>query len=77
MEVIEISSILFMCIVAPLWLVLHYRSKKHQAVSLDDATVERLERLCDQAEQMTERIHVLEQLLDADSPEWRGEQRMR
>lgn len=71
MELIEISSVLFMCIVAPLWLVLHYRHKRHQPADLDEQTVERLERLCDQAEQMGERIRVLEQLLDSDDPQWR------
>ena len=68
---LEAPIILFMVVVAPLWLVLHYRSKKQLHEDMDQQSAERLADLAEQAEQMTERIRVLEQLLDAEVPQWR------
>lgn len=70
---LEAPIILFMVVVAPLWLVLHYRSKKQLSEGMDQQSAERLADLAEQAEQMTERIRVLEQLLDDEVPQWRDQ----
>lgn len=66
--------IIFLIFVAPVWLVLHYRSKKQvqQGVSPEDKKI--LIALNKQAEAMSQRITTLESLLDAESPDWRTKQ---
>lgn len=66
--------IIFLIFVAPVWLVLHYRSKKQvqQGVSPEDKKI--LIALNKQAEVMSQRITTLESLLDAESPDWRTKQ---
>lgn len=63
--------IVFMVIVAPIWLVLHYRSKKQISQGFSDEQVKALNDLARTADSMAERIQTLEAILDADSPEWR------
>lgn len=65
------SLILFMLIVAPIWLLLHYRSKKQVSQGLTAAEVHTLQDLASKEEQMSERIATLEAILDAESPNWR------
>jgi phage shock protein B len=57
--------------VAPLWLVLHYRSKKRAAGGLSEEDFQRLQSLSERAEQMQKRVNTLERILDSESPEWR------
>lgn len=68
---IVMPLILFMIFVAPIWLILSYRSKRmvNQGLSEEEAT--RLKQLAERAEQLSQRVAVLEKLLDQDSPEWR------
>lgn len=63
--------IVFMVIVAPIWLILHYRSKKHLSQGLSQEEFNKLQELARQAEKMSERIHTLEAILDSDVPDWR------
>jgi phage shock protein B len=63
--------IIFLVIVAPIWLILHYKSKKQVAQGLSEADFESLNELAKSAELMSERIQTLEAILDAESPEWR------
>ncbi|PSU33310.1 envelope stress response membrane protein PspB [Photobacterium lutimaris] len=63
--------VVFMIFVAPLWLVLHYRSKKHVSEGLSGDDQEKLQELVARAEQMQERIVTLERILDAEVPQWR------
>jgi phage shock protein B len=64
--------ILFMLFVAPIWVIMHYRSQRkiNQGLSEDELT--QLQQLAQQAEHMRERIQTLEAILDAESPQWRG-----
>lgn len=64
--------IIFLIFVAPIWLLLHYRSKRQIGQGLTEEDYQRIDSLAKQAEQMAERIGTLEALLDADSPEWRS-----
>ncbi|SDK30514.1 MULTISPECIES: envelope stress response membrane protein PspB [Ferrimonas] len=63
--------IIFLLIVAPIWLILHYRSKKQLAQGLSDEEYQQLNALLTRADKMGERIDTLESILDQESPEWR------
>jgi phage shock protein B len=70
---IEAPLIVFLVIVVPVWLFLHYRSKRtgdteNEAVNGDGEVAE----LWQTARRMEERIRTLERILDADTPSWRG-----
>jgi phage shock protein B len=69
---IVIPIIGFIVIVAPIWLILHYRSKKqmNQGLTQDEYTT--LQDLANRADKMAERIHTLESILDAEAPQWRN-----
>ncbi|GLT19352.1 phage shock protein B [Vibrio zhanjiangensis] len=63
--------IVFLIFVAPLWLILHYRSKKKTASGLSEDDFERLQTLSEKAEQMQKRVETLERILDTETPSWR------
>ncbi|GEM76996.1 envelope stress response membrane protein PspB [Vibrio sagamiensis] len=65
--------IVFLIFVAPLWLFLHYRSKRKAGSSLSSQDLERLQALSEKAEKMQSRVETLERILDAESPSWRRE----
>ncbi len=63
--------IIFMTIVVPVWLFLHYGTRWRQAKMLTSDSERTLADLSDQADQMQSRIDNLERLLDAAAPDWR------
>jgi len=63
--------VIFMIFVAPIWLILHYRSKKQVNQGLSAEEQASLQALAEQAEKMSERIQTLEAILDSEAPEWR------
>ncbi|MCY3839025.1 MAG: envelope stress response membrane protein PspB [Gammaproteobacteria bacterium] len=70
-EFIIAPAVLFLIFVAPLWIIMHYRSKgRSQGMLTADERAE-LERLASSAEDMRERIETLESILDAETPDWR------
>ncbi|MDP6187670.1 MAG: envelope stress response membrane protein PspB [Pseudomonadales bacterium] len=73
--VILVPSIVFMVIVAPLWVWLHYRSKRRAQAALTESERDNLEALLLKSEAMMERIDTLESILDAQTPEWRKHDR--
>lgn len=72
-ELIFVPLILFMIFVAPLWVIMHYRSKSKMQQGLTDVELQQLNNLAVRAEKMAERIHTLEAILDAESPQWRNQ----
>ncbi|MFT2091350.1 envelope stress response membrane protein PspB [Paraglaciecola sp. 2405UD69-4] len=70
--IIVTPIILFMIFVAPIWLILHYRSKKQINQGLSEEEYGTLQELADRADKMADRIHTLESILDAESPQWRN-----
>jgi phage shock protein B len=64
--------IIFLIFVAPIWLILHYRSKKQMSQGLTHEEQVALRELAGKAEMMSERIQTLEAILDNESPEWRN-----
>ena len=71
LEILVEPIIIFMVIVAPLWLILHYRSKKQVSQGLSEHEHRQLSELANKAEKMAERVETLEALLDQESPQWR------
>lgn len=71
-EIIVVPVIIFMLIVAPIWLVLHYRSKKQVSQGLSQDEYIQLSELSEMADQMSDRIQTLEAILDAETPNWRN-----
>lgn len=69
---VGVPTIIFMVIVAPIWLILHYRSKKQVSQGLTEDEYMTLQELADKAEKMGDRIQTLEAILDAEAPEWRN-----
>ncbi|GAA0857729.1 envelope stress response membrane protein PspB [Aliiglaciecola litoralis] len=69
---VGIPIILFMTIVAPIWLILHYRSKKQVSQGLSEEEYLSLQELSNKAEMMADRIQTLEAILDAETPDWRN-----
>ena len=65
------SVIVFLIFVAPLWLLLHYRSKRRADSALSEQDLDRLQRLSEKVEVMQSRVETLERILDAESPTWR------
>ena len=74
MDVLMAPIIIFMVIVAPIWLVLHYRSKRQVSQGLTEEEFSQLNDLISKADKMAARIETLEAILDTESPEWRGKQ---
>ncbi|AAV81571.1 envelope stress response membrane protein PspB [Idiomarina loihiensis] len=66
--------ILFVIIVAPIWIILHYRSKRQMNQGLNEEERESLALLANQAKRIRERVQTLERILDADAPGWRDRQ---
>lgn len=68
--------IVFSVTVAPLWLILHYRSKRQTnsqtSRQMSDSEYHQLELLAEKAEKMAERIETLEKILDHEAPSWRN-----
>lgn len=64
--------VIFMIFVAPIWLILHYRSKKQVNQGLTQEEYMTLQELANKAEHMADRIQTLESILDAEAPEWRA-----
>lgn len=64
--------IIFLIFVAPIWLILHYRSKKQMNQGLTTEEHASLTELASKAEQMSDRIQTLEAILDNEAPDWRN-----
>ncbi len=67
----SIPLLLFVLFVAPLWLWLHYRSKPQDTKNVTEEEAEKMHLLDQRTQALQERIHALERILDAESPEWR------
>ena len=67
-----VPTILFMVIVAPMWITMHYRSLHRSSRSLSEEDRQTVEQMLETVDKLTDRIEALETLLDADHPEWRN-----
>ena len=72
-EMLFVPMVLFMVIVAPTWIVMHYRSVSRSSSQLSEDDRQALEEMLVAVDQMADRIESLESILDADHPNWRQE----
>ena len=72
---IGVLGILFMVIVVPLALILHYTTKWKEAKGLTSEEQQLLEDLWEGSERMMSRLDALETILDQKSEQWRDEAR--
>ena len=66
-----VPVVIFLTIVAPVWIFMHYRSKQRAQGALSDDERLELETLSAHAERMMDRIDTLEAILDEETPGWR------
>lgn len=66
-----VPTILFLVIVAPLWITMHYRSVNRSSRSLNQEDRESIEHMLETVDKLTDRIGALESILDLDHPDWR------
>jgi phage shock protein B len=65
-------GILFLVVVAPIWIVAHYSTRWRTARTLSRDHERVLADLYDSARRMEERMDSLERLLDIEAPGWRS-----
>lgn len=66
-----VPTILFMVVVAPIWITMHYRSVSRSSRSLSDEDRQSIEHMLVTVDKLTDRIGTLESILDADHPDWK------
>lgn len=67
---ITIAVVLFLLFIVPVWLWLHYSTKRR---TLSRQDIERLHQLVQQSQRMQQRIATLEAILDVEDPNWRDQ----
>ena len=72
---IFVPVIVFLVIVAPIWIILHYKSIARTSDGLSSGERVELDDMIDVANKMAARIETLEAILDVENPDWREEQR--
>ena len=70
-----VPTILFLVIVAPIWITMHYRSVNKSSRSLNREDRESIEHMLETVDRLTDRIGALEDILDDDHPQWRQQVR--
>ncbi len=73
-HIVFVPLILFLSIVAPLWIIFHYVTRWRTAKTLSGEDEKMLQELWQSAARMEERIQTLERILDADGKGWREQE---
>lgn len=66
-----VLAVLFLTIVAPIWIIFHYLTRWRTSRSLSAEDERMLAEMWDSAQRMENRITSLEKILDAEAPGWR------
>jgi len=66
-----VPTILFLVVVAPMWITMHYRSVNRSSRSLNQEDRESIEHMLETVDKLTDRIGALESILEVDHPGWR------
>jgi phage shock protein B len=66
-----VPTILFLTVVAPIWITMHYRSVNRSSRSLNQEDRQSIEQMLETVDRLTDRIGALESILDDDHPDWR------
>lgn len=70
-ELASLAVILFLTIVAPLFVVLHFVTKWKQAREISGDDEQMLEEMYLLSQRLEDRLITLEKILDAELPDWR------
>jgi len=76
-EFMFVPTILFLVVVVPIWLSMHYSSVKRSSRGLKKEDRETVDHMLETVDKLTDRIATLETLLDSDHPDWRQQQARR
>ncbi len=76
-EFMFVPTILFLTVVMPIWLTMHYRSVNRSSRSLNVEDREAVEHMLETVDKLSDRIQALESILDVDHPDWRSRQARR
>ena len=71
MQFFFIPAVVFLVIVAPIWLILHYWSQSRSNRGLCAEERHQLDEALALAEKLEQRIATLETILDVQQPDWR------
>jgi len=74
-EVIMVPSVLFLTIVAPIWLILHYRYKSKMSKGMSDEELSDVEHMLETLDKLIDRVEALEEILDEEHSKWRKTKR--
>lgn len=74
-EQMGIVLIIFMAVVAPLWVLSYYRHKNKQLKGLSQDDQKDLEKMLVTVDRLIDRIDALEDILDEEHPNWRRDVR--
>ena len=66
-----VPAIVFLVVVAPLWIFMHYGAKRRAGAALSEDERAELKDLTELASRMGDRIETLEAILDEETPDWR------
>lgn len=69
-----VPVVIFLIVVAPIWIIFHYKSKSDVKHGLSTNERAELDEMIEVANKMAARIETLESILDVESPEWREKQ---
>lgn len=67
-----ILTVLFLTVVAPLWIIFHYVTKWRSQRGLSANDERLLADLWETANRLENRVQTLEKVLDAEAPQWRN-----
>ena len=68
MSMLEVPLILFVVVVAPIWIIAHYTTRWRMAKTLTPEDEKQFAELWQMAERMEERMGNIERILDAEAP---------
>ncbi|WP_038149234.1 envelope stress response membrane protein PspB [Tolumonas lignilytica] len=71
MGIFFVPTIVFMVVVAPIWLILHYWTQSRMNRGLSGEERQQLEDALALAQKLEQRIVTLETILDVQQPDWR------
>ncbi|ANC90589.1 envelope stress response membrane protein PspB [Azospirillum humicireducens] len=67
-----VLAVLFMVVVAPVWIVFHYITKWRAQRGLSAQDERLLAEMWEISNRLEARVHALERVLDAEAPNWRN-----
>lgn len=71
LELLMVPTVVFLAVVAPIWIIMHYHSLRRSSRSLSQNDLQLLEQMLVDVDKMSRRIEALESILEQDDPQWR------